>query len=47
MDPKDLEDKKQTKGLRRPFGVAGRKLFSFSNILYQGVLLIEQFTTLI
>jgi len=26
MDPKDSEDKKQTRGLKRPFGVAG--LFS-------------------
>lgn len=23
MDPNDVNDKKQTKGIRRPFGVAG------------------------
>lgn len=31
MDSKDLEDKKQTRGLRRPFGVAAIDITEYMN----------------
>lgn len=31
MDPKDLEDKKQTRKLRRPFGVAAIDITEYLN----------------
>ena len=40
MDPKDADSKKQTQGIRRPFGVAGKQNLCNRNKLYMLIITV-------
>lgn len=41
MDPKYVDNKKQTQCIRRPFGVAGKLQFQISSILLVFIMLFD------